>query len=220
VSYKIGVGRKVKDFIQGIHEWFLSNYLRICMILLIFKHILFLPTLMDALKYPIGPFIMPSEVSDAWIKEQLTEIKLFPSKIKECLITFSPDELQQRYRPGGWTAKEVVHHCADSHMNAYIRFKCALTESNPVIKPYNETAWANLSDSQRLPPEVSVQLLEALHLRWWTLLEAFSFEDWHKTFMHPETSRNITLLEGLGSYAWHGRHHIAHLKCCKENGYG
>lgn len=173
---------------------------------------------MDALRYPIGLYTFPEPVPHDWIKEQLEVLQHFPNQVKQVLKDFSAETLLLRYRPGGWTAKEVIHHCADSHMHAYIRCKCALTEKEPVIKPYDEAAWAALPDGQLLPVEVSVQLLDALHRRWVSCLSALEGEQWQQAYFHPESQRRITLLEVLGNYAWHCRHHLAHLHLCKEKG--
>ncbi|MBC7423468.1 MAG: putative metal-dependent hydrolase, partial [Ferruginibacter sp.] len=127
------------------------------------------------------------------------------------ILNLDESQLNTPYRPDGWNVKQLVHHVADSHMNAYIRFKLALTENNPTIKPYDEAAWANLIDTQQVPINVSLTLLHALHVRWVALIRGMSTEDWNRTVYHPEQKKEITLWDLLGMYSWHGRHHTAHI---------
>jgi uncharacterized damage-inducible protein DinB len=128
----------------------------------------------------------------------------------------SREQLETPYRPGGWTIKQVVHHVPDGHMNAYTRFKLALTENEPTIKPYEEDKWAELPDSQRVPIDVSLDLLDALHTRWVTLLGAMDAADFTRTLRHPEHNRIMTLGQLLALYAWHGRHHVAHITSLRK----
>lgn len=169
----------------------------------------------EKLQYPVGRFTLPTEVSDEEIKQAIVRISLFPSRIMETVRQIKPDQLDTPYRPGGWTIRQVVHHCADSHMNAVIRFKLALTEDAPVIKPYDQTAWAELSDS-RLGPEISLILLGAVHKRWVALMEMMTDADWNKTFIHPEYNRVQTLRQTVMLYAWHGEHHLGHILNAKS----
>ncbi len=125
-------------------------------------------------------------------------------------------QLNTPYRPGGWTARQVAHHVPESHMNAYIRFKLALTEQNPTIKPYDEDAWSKLADVSREPVETSIVLLEALHKRWVTLLETMKPEDFARTVVHPEYGKQMSLDELLQMYAWHGKHHAAHVTTLRQ----
>jgi DinB superfamily len=162
------------------------------------------------LQYPIGRFTVPTDVSEDEVKQAIVRIALFPSRIMETVRQIPPDLLDTPYRPGGWTFRQVVHHCADSHMNAMIRFKLALTEDAPVIKPYDQAAWAELSDS-RLGPEISLILLGAVHKRWVALMETMTDADWNKTFIHPEYNRVQTLRQTVMLYAWHGEHHHGHI---------
>ena len=120
------------------------------------------------------------------------------------------------YRDGGWTVKQVIHHVADSHLNAYVRCKLALTEDNPTIKPYEEAAWAELSDTKNLPVNVSLTLLHALHARWVEVMKNMSDAEWQRTFFHPEQNRKITLWGMLTTYAWHGKHHVAHITSLRD----
>lgn len=161
------------------------------------------------LSYPIGTFQFEGKVTatlkDSWIDD----IAHLPKLLRDAVHNLTNEQLDTAYRPGGWTVRQVVHHVADSHMNAYIRFKLALTEENPIIKPYDETAWAELSD-YTLPIEPSLLLLETLHTRWTQLLRSLTPTDLEKTFIHPDAG-SVSLGENIGIYAWHGKHHLAHI---------
>jgi hypothetical protein len=144
-------------------------------------------------------------------------IKFLPSDLEFALQNLDEFQLETPYREGGWTVNQVVHHLADSHMNAYIRFKWALTEDNPTIKTYDEKSWAELPDVASVPYNVSITLLHALHRRWTTLLESIAEGEWEsKTIYHPEQEKQITLWGLLGIYSWHGLHHVAHINKLKE----
>ena len=164
----------------------------------------------EFLKYPIGKFQLPTNIDSASIDEAIDTLKLFPSQIFTAVSPLSPKQLDTPYRPGGWTVRQLIHHCADSHMNAFIRFKLALTEENPTIKPYEEAEWAKLPDSQ-LPIEPSLAVLKAIHLKWVTLLEAMNPSDFKKTFFHPEKQNSQALGGVTLMYAWHSLHHLAHV---------
>jgi hypothetical protein len=170
---------------------------------------------MDKLQYPIGKFqfegIITAEQRNIWIKE----IAEAPQKLRLAVQGLSESQLNMPYRPDGWTVRQVVHHVADSHMNSYIRFKLALTENLPTIKPYDEAKWAELSDSKYLPVEISLQLLDSLHLRWVDLLRSTIEEAFNRSFIHPE-SGETPLAKNLGIYAWHGNHHIAHITSLRD----
>jgi hypothetical protein len=168
------------------------------------------------LRYPIGKVddqqLSTKEGFDPEIKTALLqEIQICPTLLENAVLNLDEHAMNTTYRPDGWTIKQVVHHVADSHMNAYVRFKLALTEDNPTIKPYDEAAWAKLADTKNLPVNISLTLLHALHLRWVELMKNMSDSDWEKTVMHPEHKRNISLWNMLGTYAWHGKHHVAHI---------
>jgi uncharacterized damage-inducible protein DinB len=165
---------------------------------------------MEELKYPIGKYI-PLEYSDAQLREWINEIKQLPSILEEAVLNLDESQLETPYRPEGWTLKQLVHHVADSHMNAYMRFKLGLTEENPTIKPYDEAAWAELSDTKNLPINISLTILHAVHIRWTEVLKNISQEEWNRTVFHPEHQRTMTLWNLLGMYAWHGKHHVAHV---------
>jgi DinB superfamily len=165
----------------------------------------------QSLQYPIGKF-QAKEYSDTLKKEWLSNIKTLPQELELVVQNLDAFQLDTAYREGGWTVKQLVHHIADSHMNAYCRFKLGLTEDNPVIKTYDEKMWANLADVSETPINLSVTLLHALHARWHKALENLTVEDWNKTVFHPERKTNITLWNLLGTYSWHGKHHVAHIQ--------
>lgn len=168
-------------------------------------------------RFPIGKvenqlFSNKEPYTEKAKQSHLNDIKMLPQLLEEAVQNLDSVQLQTPYREGGWTIQQVVHHVADSHMNAYIRFKLALTEDNPTIKPYNQDAWANLSDTQNLPVNISLTLLHALHARWYELMKNMKEADWQRTIYHPEQQRSISLWNLLGTYAWHGKHHTAHVK--------
>jgi len=161
-------------------------------------------------RYPIGKFTYQAPPSAQERQKLIDAIEQAPSKLREAIRELSPEQLDTPYREGGWTVREVVHHVPDSHMNAYIRFKLALTEDEPTIKPYMEDRWAKLADTTNTPPEVSLSLMDSLHDRWVRLLRAIEPNDWKRTFQHPEMGL-MPLEKNLVLYSWHGRHHIAHI---------
>ncbi len=165
----------------------------------------------EFLKYPIGKFEKPERISVSALKDAIKEIKAFPEYLKTSVKGLSDQQLDTPYRPGGWTVRQLVHHCADSHMNAYIRFKLALTEENPTIKPYEEAEWAKLPDSS-LSIISSLQILDSLHLRWSYLLENMKESDFQRTYFHPDKGRSQSLDEITMLYTWHGNHHLAHVQ--------
>jgi uncharacterized damage-inducible protein DinB len=167
-------------------------------------------------QYPIGKY-EPQPYSDKQLKDWLIDIKFLPQHFENAVLNLDEAQLDTPYRDGGWTVKQLVHHVADSHMNAYIRFKLALTEDNPTIKPYEEKLWAEMHDSAAVPINVSLTLLHALHTRWYSVLENMSADDFNRTVFHPEHKKEMTLWFLLGMYAWHGRHHTAHVTTLREN---
>jgi uncharacterized damage-inducible protein DinB len=168
------------------------------------------------LRFPIGKFDWNITVSEADYPRLIAEIAGAPAALRSAVAGLSRDQLETRYRPDGWTVKQVVHHVPDSHLNAYTRFKLALTENEPTIKPYEEDKWAELPDSQRVPIDVSLDLLEALHTRWVALLKAMDTADFNRAFVHPEHNKKFTLGQLLALYAWHGRHHVAHITALRK----
>lgn len=171
--------------------------------------------ILEQLKYPVGKFVKPESITTELIDSAISEIENFPKLVKAEIQNLDEQDLQLRYRPGGWTISQVVHHCADSHINSYVRFKLALTENIPTIKPYEESLWADLQDKQ-LSPFVSLKLLDALHEKWVYILKSLSEEDLNKEFIHPEQSERISLKENILIYSWHCRHHLAHIRQAKE----
>ncbi|MER2171940.1 MAG: YfiT family bacillithiol transferase [Psychrobacillus psychrodurans] len=161
------------------------------------------------MKYPIGTIQFDDEITSSVINKWIDEIENLPSLLQDAVKNLNDEQLDTPYRSGGWTVRQVVHHVADSHMNAYIRFKLALTEETPIIKPYDETKWAELAD-YKLPIEPSILLLETLHKRWTNLLRSLTPADMEKTFIHPD-SGEVSVSKNIGIYAWHGRHHLAHI---------
>jgi uncharacterized damage-inducible protein DinB len=168
------------------------------------------------LRYPVGKFDFDAPVNEADYPKLIAAIAETPVALRSAVAGLARDQLETRYRPGGWTVKQVVHHVPDSHLNAYTRFKLALTENEPTIKPYDEAAWAELADSRKVPIEVSLDLLDALHLRWVALLRSMDTDDFNRGLRHPERGRVLTLKQMLGLYAWHGRHHVAHITSLKK----
>ena len=149
---------------------------------------------LEQLKYPVGKFVKPESITKEIIDSAISEIENFPSFVKTEIQNLDEKDLQLRYRPEGWTITQVVHHCADSHINSYMRFKLTLTENVPTIKPYEESLWAELPDNN-LSPFVSLKLLDALHEKWVYILKSLSEEDLNKAFIHPEHSEKISLKE-------------------------
>ncbi|MBE1446913.1 YfiT family bacillithiol transferase [Paenibacillus sp. OAS669] len=165
---------------------------------------------MEALRFPVGRFEWNGEITPEQRQLWIEEIEQLPRKLRDAVDGLTEEQLNEPYRPGGWTVRQVVHHLADSHMNSLTRFKLALTEEQPTIKPYDEAAWAELADSREAPLELSLALLDQLHARWGRLLRSLSPEQWERTFIHPD-SGVVRLDVNLGTYAWHGRHHTAHI---------
>jgi uncharacterized damage-inducible protein DinB len=160
--------------------------------------------------FPIGKFHYDGPPSAEQKHQFLDEIAQTPANLRAAIKGLSDAQLDTPYRDGGWTVRQVVHHLPDSHMNSYVRFKLALTEDEPTIKTYAEDRWAELADTKATPVEVSLTLLETLHDRWVRLLRSLTLEDWKRTFRHPEHGP-MTLEKALAMYAWHGRHHVAHI---------
>jgi uncharacterized damage-inducible protein DinB len=166
-------------------------------------------------RYPVGKYQPPAEVTPAKRAEAIGEIAATPEKIRAAVNGLNDAQLETPYRDGGWTLRQVVHHVADSHMNAYIRWRLALTETEPTIKPYEEAAWAKLEDASHAPVEVSLKLLAPLHERWVGLLRSVKDNEFARTFRHPEHGVR-TLDWMLFLYAWHGNHHTAHIALLRK----
>lgn len=166
-------------------------------------------------RYPIGRFDRNINVSKEMLSNFIKTIEGLPAQLRKEVEDLTPQQLDTPYRDGGWTIRQVVHHIPDSHLNAYVRFKLALTEDNPQIKTYEEYLWAELPDTFNTPIEVSLQLLQSVHTRWTFLLYALSEKQFERTFQHPDWG-NITLSRTLALYAWHSKHHLAHITELKK----
>ena len=166
---------------------------------------------MEHLKYPIGKPNIPTEISSEKINEWIAILEEFPTELETLVKNLSEKQLNTPYRDGGWSVKQVIHHCADSHHNSYTRFKWALTEDKPVIKAYYEDRWAALFDSKSAPISLSLNALKALHAKWVYLLKGLNSTDLNKVFIHPEGNEEVSLKENIGIYAWHCKHHYAHI---------
>jgi hypothetical protein len=161
-------------------------------------------------RYPIGKYTPPQDPTPALRQQAISEIAQTPANFRAAIKGLTAQQLDTPYRDGGWTVRQLAHHVPDSHLNAYIRFRLALTEQEPTIKPYDEARWAELEDAKNAPPDVSLTLLDSLHERWTRLLRSLKAEDFARTFRHPDHGvRPIDWL--LFLYAWHGRHHTAHI---------
>lgn len=167
------------------------------------------------LRYPIGKY-EPQPFSDKQKRAWLQDIQFLPGLMEQAIENLDERQFDTPYREGGWTIKQVVHHVPDSHMNAYMRFKLGLTEDNPVIKPYDEVQWAELRDVSVVPVNISITLLYALHTRWHAAIRDLTDEQWKRTVFHPEHKKEMTLWHLLGMYAWHGKHHVAHITSLRE----
>jgi hypothetical protein len=166
---------------------------------------------MDDLRYPIGPFAYSGTQTPERRLECIERIAAAPAAIRRAVAGLTEAQLDTPYRDGGWTVRQVVHHVPDSHLNAYTRFRLALTEATPTIRPYFEDRWAELPDARGAPIELSLALLEALHTRWVLLLRSLGPTQWERRYLHPEHAREWPLDEVLAMYAWHGEHHTAHI---------
>jgi uncharacterized damage-inducible protein DinB len=169
----------------------------------------------DDLRFPIGDFRAPASTTEAERAALIGQIEAAPARLREAVLGLGQEQLETPYRPGGWTVRQVVHHVPDSHLNSYMRFRLALTEDEPTIKSYQEDRWAELPDARTAPPEVSLDLLEALHRRWTRLLRSLTPPDWERSYRHPELGL-MSLERTLALYAWHGRHHVAHVTSLRD----
>jgi len=171
---------------------------------------------LESLRYPIGRLDLDAPVAEADHTRLIDEIASTPANLRKAVEGLSADQMATPYREGGWTVHQLVHHVAESHMQAYSRCKFALTEDKPIIKPYDEAKWAETPDVPATPAEISLALLDALQLRWVNLLRGLTPEEMQRSFFHPEHGRLITIERMLAMYAWHGRHHVAHVTALRE----
>lgn len=171
---------------------------------------------MEELKYPIGRFKVPENYTQQNLEQYISVIESFPKKIKQEVNHLNDEQLNTPYRPGGWTIRQVVNHCSDSHMNGFIRLKLALTEENPVIKPYLQELWSDLADSKFMPLEAALTILEGVHTRWTVVLKSMNNSQWKRRYFHPEKGSDVSLKESAANYAWHCEHHLTHITALKE----
>jgi hypothetical protein len=167
---------------------------------------------LEKLKFPIGEYQKPDAISQNDLDKWITVIEKFPQKIKALTENLTVEQLNWTYRPNGWSIKQVVHHCADSHINSFVRFKLALTEDIPIIKPYEEDRWAELKDGLSNDISTSIKIIEGVHARWVILLKSFGEKELKRQFTHPANNKTSSLDEIIGLYAWHCNHHLAHIE--------
>ncbi|SFH11354.1 YfiT family bacillithiol transferase [Pedobacter insulae] len=166
---------------------------------------------LEKLKYPIGLFHYPEKLDEVQINFWINQLEKFPQELLAVTSNLSIPQLAAQYRPGGWTVRQVIHHVADSHVNAYTRVKLTLTEENPVVRPYDEERWAELPDAKNGEIDLSVAIIEAIHHRLIITLRNLSLKDFERKYTHPALNRSLTLGYLVGNYAWHGQHHLAHI---------
>jgi hypothetical protein len=171
---------------------------------------------MEKLKYPIGRFTKPERFSPELLNDFISVIELFHAKLKAEVLFLSDEQLDTPYRPDGWTVRQVVNHCADSHMNALIRVKLAITEDSPTISAYKQELWAELADSKQMPIAPALQIIEGVHARWTIILKSCLQKDWQKSYIHPEKGRAVSIEEATANYAWHCEHHLGHVLALKK----
>jgi len=169
-------------------------------------------TSLEELQYPIGKYQVPNKITEKDLSEWISILENLPVRLSEKVNSLSQIQLETPYRPGGWTLRQLIHHISDSHHHSYIRFKWALTEDNPTIKPYLEKEWSNLFDAKTAPIQMSLDHLKAVHVKLVYLLNGLSSEDLERKFTHPDGNEETTLAENIGRYAWHGSHHFAHIE--------
>ncbi len=169
-----------------------------------------MPLDLESLKYPIGKFSAPEVIDNELLGQAIRQISELPKELFQAASSLTPAQLDCPYRPGGWTVRQLLHHIADSHGNAFFRFKHALTEENPTIKSYDEGSWANLPDAA-LSAELALDMIRLVHAKWVHLLQHMSPADFERTYFHPEKQRTQRLAEVTLMYAWHGKHHLAHI---------
>ena len=171
---------------------------------------------MDSIKYPIGAFEFPKENNKELIVNYIEQLRQFPYLLEEAVKQCPPNILNLTYREGGWTIAQIVHHLADVNMNSFIRCKLALTEENPIVKPYEETLWAELPEARDFYIAPSLYIINGVHWRWWKLLRALAPEDFEKTYQHPQSGQKVSIKQEIAKSVWHGKHHLAHIELAKK----
>jgi hypothetical protein len=167
---------------------------------------------MENLKYPIGQVHIPENITKSTIENWINDIAHFPLRLENLVKNLTEEQLETPYRDGGWTVRQTVHHCGDSHVNSYIRFKWTMTEDQPTIKAYFEDRWAEIFDTKEAPIELALNFLHAVHAKWVYLLKGLTDDDLNKTFIHPESGDTVSLKKNIAIYAWHCNHHYAHIE--------
>lgn len=167
-------------------------------------------------RFPIGKFASSETFSAASRAAAIAAIAALPGELRAAVAGLDDAQLDTPYRDGGWTVRQVVHHLPDSHLNAYTRHKLAMTEDEPAIRPYDEARWAELAEARTAPPELSLRLLDALHVRWVLFLRSLGAADFGRGFLHPASQRRMSLDWSVEMYAWHGRHHTAHVQALRS----
>jgi hypothetical protein len=175
------------------------------------------PEILESLKYPVGRYKRPNEFSLEATRKHIEVIEQFPALLTAEVASLSDAELKWIYRPEGWNIRQLVHHVADSHMNAFVRFKLSLTEETPTIKPYMEAKWATLPDVLTVPINTSLGIISGMHTRWAALLKTLSEQEWKTGYNHPEQKRTVALYDATAMYAWHCDHHLAHVRLAMKN---
>ena len=171
---------------------------------------------LESLKFPIGKFAKPAPITKEIIADWISDISRFPARLKEAVSALSDAQLDTPYRPEGWTVRQTVNHCADAHMNAFIRIKLALTENNPQVTGLRQDSWAALPDSKSNDIGAALKIAEGVHERWTILLNNLTEQELERTFFHPVQKREMPIAESIGLYAWHGNHHLAHITALKK----
>jgi hypothetical protein len=171
---------------------------------------------LEELKYPIGKFKKHDTITSEMLRKFIADIESFPKRLRAEVENLTDEQLDTPYRPNGWIIRQVVNHCADSHMNGFIRHKLLLTENKPTIKPYFENLWAELPDSKSMPIESALQILDGGHKRWTVLLKSLGQDDLKRIYIHPEHGKEFQLEESIALYAWHCNHHLAHITELKK----
>ena len=172
---------------------------------------------MESLRYPTGRFNPPRLFDSEKLEGFKSEIKHFPVQLKDIVNQLSEQHLETKYRPDGWTGRQVIHHLSDSHINSYIRYRWTLTENRPIIKAYDEKRWTELPDAVSAPVQLSIDILESIHAKWSNFLDLLSETDYKQSFIHPESGKEIDLYSLTALYAWHGKHHLGHLNLILQN---